>query len=167
MFTETVIHAGGLTEGTASEPHAFRLIRQAIRRGYTVTPTKAGGAVITWTARHPIRNGTTVEEPRSISLTPQTPAGPITNRLQADLLAVHRAGAALPCIQSGRTVIRTGAQCIGPAATSRLYAHRLVVEEGGRVRLTLVAYLALLAARQARPEDVAAVFCPELTRQSA
>lgn len=166
MFAETLVHAGGTTEGHASEAHAFQLVRRALRRGYTVTPTAAGGAVITWTARR-LQGGGVAEEARSVTLAPHTPAGELTEAVCAALAVVDRSPAALPAVQGGRTVIRAGVQCVGPGMTSRLYGHRLVVEERGRVRLTLVAYLALLAARGASPEAVAAAFLPELTTASA
>lgn len=167
MFTETLVHAGGTTTGHASEAHALQLLRRAIRRGYTATPTPAGGAVIAWTGRRLQPGGAATEEARSVTLTPQTPAGRITEDVRAALADVDGCAAPLPAVQGGRTVIRTGVRYIGPAMTSRLYSHRLVVEERGRVRLTLVAYLALLAARGASPEDVAAVFLPERATASA
>jgi hypothetical protein len=167
VFAETFVHAGGTTEGHATEAHAFQLLRRAIRRGYAVTPTAAGGAVITWTARRLTDTGGVVEEPRSITLTPHTPVDQLSESVQAALATVDQAAAALPAVQDGRTVIRAGLQRIGPAATSRLYGHRLVVEERGRVRLTAVAYLALLAARGATPETVAATFLPEASAASA
>ncbi|MCF3960293.1 hypothetical protein [Streptomyces fuscigenes] len=166
MFTETVVHAGGTTEGTASEAHAFHLIRRALTRGYTVTPTENGGAVITWTV-HLLGAGGHRRQPRSITLTPHTPAGPLTDQVRADLHTVHAATGALPAREDGRPIIRAGLCRIGPAATSRLYAHRLVLEQGGRVRLTLMAHLALLAAQHATPDVVAATFRPELTAHSA
>ncbi|MGA5340433.1 hypothetical protein ACPCK3_14920 [Streptomyces griseoincarnatus] len=166
MFAETLVHAGGTTEGHASEAHAFQLLRRALRRGYTVTPTAAGGVVITWTARR-LQGGGALEEARSVTLTPHTPAGQLTEAVRAALAVVDRSPAALPAVQGGRTVIRAGVQRIGHGMTSRLYGHRLVVEERGRVRLTLVAYLALLAARGASPEAVAASFLPERAAVSA
>ena len=166
MFTETLVHAGGTTTGHASEGHALQLLRRAVRRGYTVTPTAAGGAVITWTARRP-GSGSITEGGRSVTLTPHTPAGQLTESVRAALAVVDRATAALPAVEGGRTVIRAGVQRIGHGMTSRLYGHRLVVEERGRVRLTLVAYLAILAARDASPEDVAAVFLPKATARLA
>ncbi|MFF8994042.1 hypothetical protein ACF09H_29760 [Streptomyces sp. NPDC014983] len=138
-----------------------------LRRGLTVTPTPAGGASITWTARRLTSGGGVTEEPRSITLTPHTPIPPLTDQTRADLTAIDQAGAAFVVVQGGRTVIQTGLQRIGSAATSRLYGHRLVLEERGRVRLTLVAYLALLADRNASPEAVAAVLRPEFTSASA
>lgn len=166
MFALTLVHPGGTTEGHASEAHAFHLVRRALRRGYAVTPTAAGGAAITWTARRLHADGVT-EEPRSTTLTPHTPAGQLTEAVCAALAVVDRSPAALPAVQGGRGVIRAGVQTVGPAMTSRLYGHRLVVEERGRVRLTLVAYLALLAARGASPEGLAAAFLPERATASA
>lgn len=166
MFAETLVHAGGTTKGHASEAHAFQLLRRAVRRGFTITPTQAGGAVITWTARR-LAGGGLLEETRSVTLTPHTPAGRLTDAVRAALAAVDQAAAALPSVQDGRTVIRAGIQRIGPATASHLYGHRLVTEERGRVRLTLVAHLALLAARDASPEDVAAAFPQEPATASA
>ncbi|MCC9686897.1 hypothetical protein [Streptomyces sp. MNU103] len=159
MFTERLHHAGGATEGHASEAHAFQLLRRALRTGYTVTPTPQGGAVVTWTARR-LRDGQVLEEDRSVTLTPQTPAGRLTGDVVAALVSVDQAAAPLPALRDGRPVVRVGVQLIGHGMTSRLYGHRLVVEERGRVRLTLVAHLALLAARGASPQDVAAVLLP-------
>jgi hypothetical protein len=167
VFAETFVHAGGTTVGHASEAHAFQLLRRALRRGYTVTPTTAGGASITWTALRTVPGGGVAEEGRSVTLTPHTPAGTLSERVRADLAAVDQAVAAFPALQDGRTVIRAGLQRIGPAATSRLYGHRLVIEERGRARLTLTAYLALLADRDATPEEVTAAFLPEPGASSA
>ncbi|AIV35589.1 hypothetical protein [Streptomyces sp. CCM_MD2014] len=157
MFVETFIHAGGVAEGHASEAHALQLIRRAFRRGHTVDATPEGGAVITWTARRLV-DGEAVEQGRSISFTPQTPAGPLTDAVRGHLFTLHTGAAAFPGRLDGRPVIRAGLQTIPPAATSHLYAHRLVTEDGGRVRLTLVARLALLSIlTAASPEDLAAI----------
>lgn len=167
MFAETVIHAGGTTHGRATEAHAIHLLRTAIRRGYAVTLTRDGGASITWTARRLIAPGGIATAARSITLTPDTPAGVLTEGIRADLAAIDQATAALPLLRGGRLAIRAGLCLVGPAATSRLYGRRLVTEERGRVRLTLVAHLALLATRDASSPTVAAFFRAELTEQPA
>ncbi|MFC8332761.1 hypothetical protein [Streptomyces olivaceus] len=157
MFAASLIHAGGTTEGPVTESHALQLIRRAFRRGHTVDPTPEGGAVITWTALRTVL-GDAVEEGRSISLTPHTPAGPVTDTVRGYLLTLHASPTALPAALDDRPVIRAGLQVIPAAATSHLYGHRLVVEEGGRVRLTLVARLILLSfLTTAAPNDLTAL----------
>ncbi|MFB7496061.1 hypothetical protein ACFC09_15440 [Streptomyces sp. NPDC056161] len=157
MFAETFIHAGGISQGHATEAHALQLIRRAFRRGHTVDATPEGGAVLTWTALRLV-DGEAVEQGRSISLTPQTPAGPLTDAVRGHLLNLHASAAGLPARLDGRPVIRVGHQTIPPAATSHLYGHRLVTEEGGRVRLTLTARLALLSVlTTATPGDLAVI----------
>lgn len=158
MFVLTIIHAGGVTEGHATEAHALQLVRRAFRRGHTVDPTPEGGAVITWTASRLIDGGEVVHEGRSISLTPHIAAGPLSDTVRDHLLALHTAPAALPARHDGRQVIRAGLHTVPPAITSRLYGHRLVQEDGGRVRLTLVARLALLShLTTAPPATLAAI----------
>lgn len=165
MFTETVNHARGTAEGTASEAHAVQLLRRAARRGHTVTARPDGGAVITWTAAR-LLDGEVVEDPRSVTLAPQTPVRLTPTDLR-HLDLISRAPAALPVRADGFLVIDADADRIPAPATARLYGLRLVVEERGRIRLTLVAVLALLAARQASPEAVAAAFRAPATPQPA
>lgn len=157
MFAETFIHAGGIAQGPATEAHALQLIRRAFQRGHTVDATREGGAVITWTARRAV-GGDVVEQGRSVSLTPDTPIGEVTAAVRGYLLTLHTAPSAIPGVTDGRRVIRAGLQVIPAAATSHLFGRRLVVEEGGRVRLTLVARLALLfLLTAAAPDDLAAI----------
>ncbi|MBL0777353.1 hypothetical protein G6541_08330 [Streptomyces albidoflavus] len=166
MFAETVLHSGGITEGHASEAHAAHLIRRALHRGYTVTPTPDGGACITWTARR-LGSGSLIEEPRSIVLTPHTPAGHLHASVLAALHAIARSADAHAYLDKQdrdrpRLRIRPSADAepVDVRTTSRLYGCRLVTEERGRVRLTLTATLALLAAHGADREALAAVFLP-------
>ncbi|MGV2914579.1 hypothetical protein [Streptomyces alfalfae] len=160
MFAETFVHAGGTTEGHASEAHALHLIRRAIRTGCNVIPTMDGGASITWSTLRTAPGGGIREEDRSITLVPHTPVGPLTETVRAELAAVDQ-NLAYPCLVEGQTVIRAGLLRIPPAATARLYGRRLVTEERGRVRLTLTARLALLVARGATPPEVTVTFVPE------
>ncbi|MFD9351594.1 hypothetical protein ACFWCO_23530 [Streptomyces diastaticus] len=162
MFAETVLHSGGITEGHASEAHAAHLIRRALHRGYTVTPTPDGGACITWTARR-LGSGSLIEEPRSVVLTPHTPAGHLHASVLTALHAIARSADAHAYLdKQDRPRISAGAEGepVDVRTTSRLYGCRLVTEERGRVRLTLTATLALLAAHDADREALAAVFLP-------
>ncbi|MEU5834507.1 hypothetical protein ABZ820_12655 [Streptomyces diacarni] len=149
MFRETIHHAGGVTEGTASEAHALYLLRRAARRGYDIEVTKAGGALITWTARlFGRRDGEVIEEARSIELAPHLPVGAaLTDATVRDLTDIHEARRPCYADENGRRVISLNGFCrIPPAATARLRARGLVAEDGdGRVRLTLTARLGLLA----------------------
>ncbi|WPR52819.1 hypothetical protein SJI45_18970 [Streptomyces sp. S399] len=169
MFAETVLHSGGITEGHASEAHAAHLIRRALHRGYTVTPTPDGGACITWTARR-LGSGSLIEEPRSVVLTPHTPAGHLHASVRTALHAIARsadAHADLDKQDRPRIRLSADAEPVDVRTTSRLYGCRLVTEERGRVRLTLTATLALLAAHGADREDLAAVFLPAPTAVAA
>ncbi|MDN3056877.1 hypothetical protein PH213_20445 [Streptomyces sp. SRF1] len=147
MFRETITHAGGITEGSASEAHARYLLRRAVNRGYDVEATEAGGAVITWTVRRlGPGGGNVIEEPRSIALAPLAPAGALTGRTVEDLEAIHASNRARYAEHDGRRVIVAGFFRVPPMATARLRARSLVTEDPDRrVRLTLAARLALLA----------------------
>ncbi|MEU6928988.1 hypothetical protein AB0A05_07470 [Streptomyces sp. NPDC046374] len=144
MFRETVTHAGGSTEGTASEAHALMLLRRAARRGYAIEATRDGGALITWIRRE-LRGGTAH---RSISLTPQMPVGKLTEALTGDLHAIRDLRPARYVLNDvGRRIILAGLAEISPLATAALRARQLVTAaERGTVRLTLTARLGLLAA---------------------
>ncbi|GHA94411.1 hypothetical protein [Streptomyces chryseus] len=146
MYRETVQHSTGVTEGTASERHATMLLTSAVRRGYAVEFTPAGGALITWT-RHLFGpgEGSVVRAERSISLEPLMPVGALspTTRIDLDLVAGDRQ--AQYAEKGGRRVI-TGLVWEIPAfTTARLRARGLVVEDGERLRLSLTARLGALA----------------------
>ncbi|WP_431983933.1 hypothetical protein [Streptomyces qinglanensis] len=149
MFHETIHHADGVTEGTADEAHARYLLRRAVRLRYDVEATKAGGALVIWTARRiGCQDGTVLEEARSLELTPHLPAGAALTGATVDLLAdIHEARRPRYTEEDGRRIISLNNFCrIPPAATARLRAHGLVTEDSdGRVRLTLPARLGLLA----------------------
>ncbi|MEW2071805.1 hypothetical protein [Streptomyces sp. NPDC007346] len=146
MFHETITHAGGTTEGVASEAHAVTLLDRAVRRQYAVEATPAGGALITWT-RHLFGPGATsvVLVDRSIRLDPMTPVGNLTDAVREDLALVDGDPHARYELQQERRVITGGLWRIPPFATAGLRARRLVVEDRGHVRLTLTARLGLLA----------------------
>lgn len=149
MFRETIHHAGGVTEGTASETHALYLLRRAARRGHDIEATRAGGARITWTARRfGRRDGEVTEEARSIELAPHLPVGTaLTDATVRDLTDIHEARRPRYAEEDGRRVISLNHFCrIPPVATARLRARGMVTEDSdGRVRLTLTARLGLLA----------------------
>ncbi|GGW99935.1 hypothetical protein [Streptomyces chryseus] len=146
MYRETIHHAAGVTEGTAHERHATMLLASAVRRGYAVEFTPAGGALITWT-RHLFGPGgnSAVRAERSISLEPLTPVGALsaTTRLDLNLIAGDRHTRYAE--KDGRRVIAGLTWQIPAFTTARLRARRLVVEEGDRLRLSLTARLGLLA----------------------
>ncbi|MCY0957708.1 hypothetical protein [Streptomyces sp. H27-H5] len=146
MFKQTQQHAGGVTEGTASEPAARMLLATAVRRGYTVEATPAGGALITWT-RHLFgaTDGAVVLATRSISLEPFTPVGALSGPTRDDLALIGGDRHAHYAEEDGRRVIAGPMWRIPAFATARLRARTLVVEDGDRVRLSLTARLGLLA----------------------
>ncbi|MGW1353045.1 hypothetical protein ACWCQE_27820 [Streptomyces sp. NPDC002409] len=146
MYRETVTHAHGTTEGTASEQHAVMLLVRAVRRGYAIEATAAGGALITWT-RHLFGPGenTVIRADRSITLEPSTPVGTLSDAVRADLDLIDGDRHARYDEEGGRRVIRGLLWRIPAFTTARLRARGLVVEEGERVRLSLTARLGLLA----------------------
>ncbi|MFG2404239.1 hypothetical protein ACGFR8_07845 [Streptomyces brevispora] len=146
MFRETITHAGGTTEGTASETHAVTLLVRAARRQYAMEATPAGGALITWT-RHVFGPGgnSLVLVDRSIRLDPMTPVGNLTDTVREDLSLVDGDPRARYDLVKGRRVITGTLWQVPPFPTAGLRARRLVVEDRGRVRLTLTARLGLLA----------------------
>ncbi|MGA5497746.1 hypothetical protein ACPCSP_25620 [Streptomyces cinereoruber] len=142
MFRETVTHAGGDTEGTASEAHALMLLRRAARRGYAIEATAPGGALITWTC-HQLGG----VEHRSISLVPQMPVGTLTDAVTRDLgLIADLRPVEYVFNDHGRRIILAGLTEISAMMTATLRARQLVTEHRGTVRLTLTARLGLLAA---------------------
>lgn len=143
MFRETVTHAGGTSEGTASEAHALMLLRRAVRRGYAIEATREGGALITWTRRD---LGSRLVH-RSITLAPQMPVGKLTDAIVEDLVTVDELRPAQYIENDfGRRVILAGLVEVGPMATASLRARRLVTtDDQAPVRLTLTARLGLLA----------------------
>ncbi|MGW8602983.1 hypothetical protein ACWGLB_29040 [Streptomyces sp. NPDC055893] len=146
MFRETIHHAAGVTEGAASERAATMLLTTAVRRGYAVEFTPAGGALITWT-RHLFgrTEGSVIRAERSIGLEPEMPVGnpSATTRIDLDLIAGDRH--AHYAEKGGRRVVAGLTWEIPAFATARLRARSLVVEEEDRLRLSLTARLGLLA----------------------
>lgn len=145
MFTETITHAGGVSTGTVSEDHARYLLRRGVRRGADVEATPAGGARISWAASSLTAGGAPVRVDRAIELTPQMSVGILTATVRADLSCIEATPASRYRMDDDRRVIVCGLHRIPPFATARLRARRLVVEEQGRVRLSLTAQLGLLA----------------------
>ncbi|CAL9535722.1 hypothetical protein [Streptomyces sp. enrichment culture] len=142
MFHETLTHAGGSSKGTAKESHALMLMRRALNRGYAVTATTGGGAEIRWGRIDRLTGNSVV---RSIVLDPQLPAENLDARTRAQLAAIN-VGDARHVVTADRRYIDAGGTEIPTGETARLRARRLVaVDSKGRVRLTLVARLALLA----------------------
>ncbi|WP_406501576.1 hypothetical protein OHA04_27540 [Streptomyces sp. NBC_01590] len=146
MYRETIAHAHGTTEGTASEQHATMLLARAARRGYAIEVTTPGGALITWT-RHVFGPGenTVVRADRSITLEPFTPVGTLSDTVRADLDLIAGDPHARYAEENGRRVIRGLVWRIPAFTTARLRARGLVVEEEGLVCLSLTAHLGLLA----------------------
>ncbi|WP_434593332.1 hypothetical protein [Streptomyces sp. A5-4] len=144
MFRESIAHAGGTTEGTASESHALLTLRRAARRGYAIEATRDGGALITWTRRE-IRGGIVH---RSITFIPQMPVGTLTEAVIRDLTDISELRPVEYTENDyGRRIILAGLTEISPMATAALRARKLVTaDERGKVRLTLTARLGLLAA---------------------
>jgi hypothetical protein len=142
MFRETVTHASGESTGTASEAHAFFLLRRAARHGYGIEATAAGGAVITWT-RAGIGGRTVL---RSITLTPHTPVGALTEDTVRHLGVINARVSAHYELREQRRIIAVGLYEIPPLDTARLRARALVTaDDAAPVRLTLSARLGLLA----------------------
>lgn len=146
MYRETINHAGGTTEGTASEAHALTLLRRAAHRGYDVEATREGGALITWTALNFAPDGeTVVRSSRSITLTPQMPVGNLTDTMIRDLAALDEYPHTRYAVEAGRRVTVAGFHRVPAFATARYRARGLLREEpSGRVRLSLTARLGLL-----------------------
>ncbi|MBT2490614.1 hypothetical protein J7E96_19265 [Streptomyces sp. ISL-96] len=146
MFRETIHHSSGVIEGAANEQHATMLLTSAVRRGYDVEFTPAGGALITWT-RHLFGAGgnSAVRADRSISLEPFTPVGALSDTARDDLALIAGDRHARYDEQDGRRVIRGLVWQIPAFTTARLRARGLVVEDGDRLRLSLTARLGLLA----------------------
>lgn len=145
MFTETINHAGGISTGTVSEDHARYLLRRGVVRGADVEATLAGGARISWTASSFTAGGGPVRVDRAIELTPQMSVGILTDTVRSDLSFIEVTPASRYRMDDDRRVIVCDLHCIPPFATGHLRARGLVVEEQGRVRLSLAARLGLLA----------------------
>ncbi|MFI0827240.1 hypothetical protein ACH4Q7_22605 [Streptomyces roseolus] len=144
MFRETVHHAGGATQGIASEAHALLILRRGARRGCHIEASTDGGVLVSWTRREP--RGALAH--RSISLVPQMPVGTLTDAVLRDLAAVAGLRPARYGRDSiGRRVILAGLAEIGATRTAALRARQLVTDDrAGAVRLTLTARLGMLAA---------------------
>ncbi|MFF4388567.1 hypothetical protein ACFY0G_17570 [Streptomyces sp. NPDC001552] len=145
MFRETVVHAGGTTEGTASEAHLLMTLRRAVRRGYGIEATREGGALVTWTRAE--YSGQTAE--RAVLFAPQKPVAALTEALAQDLHLINDMGPAkYEENAQGRRVIRVGFLEFSPMATAHLRARQMVAtDQHGTVRLTMTARLSLLAAK--------------------
>ncbi|MFJ1606999.1 hypothetical protein ACIOHS_27050 [Streptomyces sp. NPDC088253] len=142
MFRETVTHAGGDSQGTASESHALMLLRRALNRGYGMEATLTGGASIRWTRVDVTTHSIVL---RSVALAPELPADALDDATRARL-ALIGLGDAQYVVHADRRVITAGGTEIEPFDTARLRARRLVaVDRNNRVRLTLAARLSLLA----------------------
>lgn len=145
MFTETINHAGGIAEGSASERHAVAALVRAVRRGYAVEATPTGGALITWSRSEFTAGGNVVRAERSITLEPFTPTGVLSPAMREDLALIAGDRHARYAEENGRRVITGLVWRIPAFTTARLRARGLVVEEDGLLRLSLTARLALLA----------------------
>jgi hypothetical protein len=146
VYRETITHAGGTTDGTASEAHARMLLVRAVRRGYTVEATATGGAVITWTrALFGPGANSAVTAHRAIHLHPVTPVGALVDAVRDDLARIDGDHHAAYELDRDRRVITGLVWRIPPYTTARLRARSLVTEQDGHVRLTLTALLGLLA----------------------
>ncbi|MFD6935250.1 hypothetical protein ACFWAP_03710 [Streptomyces goshikiensis] len=141
MFRESITHAGGVTEGTASEAHALTALRRAVRRGYAIEATRDGGALVTWSRRE-LSGGIAH---RAVQFTPEMPVGALTESVIQDLRLIDdMRGAQYVENDNGRRIIRIGFLEIAPMVTARLRARKLVTDEDN-VRITLTARLGLLA----------------------
>ncbi|MFF0092731.1 hypothetical protein ACFYSF_22600 [Streptomyces canus] len=142
MFRETITHAGGDSNGTASESHVLMLMRRALNRGYRMEATRTGGASIRWTRVDLTTHAVVL---RSIAVEPELPVGDLDLATRT-LLARIDVGDARYAVHPDRYVIAFEDGEIPPAETARLRARRLVVvDTRGRVRLTMAARLGLLA----------------------
>lgn len=150
MFRETVTHASGESTGTASEAHALFLLRRAVRHGYSIEAVAGGGAVITWT-RAGIGGRTAL---RSITLTPHTPVGTLTEDTVRHLGVIDSRVGAHYELREQRRIIAVGLYEIPALDTARLRARALVTaDDAAPVRLTLTARLGLLAEAHATGPD--------------
>lgn len=163
MFREVITSTdGSTTEGTCSEAHALSLLRRAVRRGYRVEATRAGGAVITrdvWT-------GDALPKKHVVTIEPLVSIGTITATTLSDLNAVaadrgaYRVDQAETLFRSRVGRINAGLMSVPPSSVRRLVDGGLLVlgeperstsngylpETRVPVRPSLVARLALLAA---------------------
>ncbi|MDX3672748.1 hypothetical protein [Streptomyces europaeiscabiei] len=161
MFNETVTHTDGSTStGTATETHALRLLRKAVRRGYHVEATRTGGAII----ERDVHDGSPVPKKHTVTLEPVQAIGTLTVTVRRDIAAVEARGAYLvtaaePQFRTNVGRIAAGFASIPPAASQRLVDRGLVgvgqpytatsngflPETRVPVRVSLVAQLAMLA----------------------
>ncbi|MGW6460142.1 hypothetical protein ACWF94_30140 [Streptomyces sp. NPDC055078] len=160
MFHETVTHASGESRGHASEAHGLLLLRRALKRGHAIQATPAGGSSITWSRMG--HGGRAVV--RSITLTPQTPVGALTNDTVRDLGVIDSTGTARYDLRDGRRIIAAGLFEIPALTTARYRARSLVTaDRADRVRLTLTAHLGLLAREHQAGTDTGLCACGLLT----
>jgi hypothetical protein len=144
VFREAITSADGtVTAGTCDEAHALSLLRRAVRRGYTVEATRAGGAVIVRT----VHDGDYVPRRHTVTIEPAVPAGKITKAMRRDLVALadRDARSGPNRIDAGTRRINAGLYSIPPAATARLADRGLVKIDDDRVTVSLAARLAILA----------------------
>lgn len=144
MFVETIRHAAGTTQGTATEAHTLMLLRRALQQGSTVEATRDGGAHITWTRPA----GTSTTAIRFITLTPAADPAPLDETILPYLAVIASGEAWADTRTDGSPVIRTFLNEVTPGAAARLRARQLVTEQGAHhsVRLTLSGGLGLVAA---------------------
>lgn len=160
MFYEKVTHASGESRGHASEAHGLLLLRRALKRGHAIQATPAGGASITWSL---LSHGGRAAV-RSITLTPHTPVGALTDDTVEDLGVIDSTATARYGLHGGRRVITAGLFEIPALTTARYRARGLVTaDRADRVRLTLTARLGLLAREHQAGADTALCTCGRLT----
>ncbi|MFJ6561945.1 hypothetical protein ACIQMV_19205 [Streptomyces sp. NPDC091412] len=157
MFTEKVTsESGSESRGTATEVHALSLLRRSYNRGYAITATREGGALIRWRKVNPATSCAL----RSISLRPHTEVGDLSEETRRNLAvidSVRVARYARSIERPGCRIIEAGTYEIPVAQTDVLTAHRLVVaDRNGRLRLTLSARLAQIAQEHASVIDPSA-----------
>ncbi|MFE7214574.1 hypothetical protein ACFU93_32460 [Streptomyces sp. NPDC057611] len=85
MFTEKITsESGSESRGTATEVHALSLLRRSYNRGYAITATREGGALIRWRKVNPAASGAL----RSISLRPHTEVGELSEETRRNLAVI-------------------------------------------------------------------------------
>lgn len=162
MFRETVIDKRGDTAvGTASELHAFTLLRTAVQRGYRTEATRTGGVIIT----RDVWDGFVLPKKAVITLEPEQPVTLISKAVRLDLEDIaadsspyrvttaghhfrRRAGrlyarlTSIPPMTAQRLIDR-GLVVVGPEETAT--SNGYMPEVRTPVRLSLAARLALVA----------------------
>jgi hypothetical protein len=163
MFTETITHADGTTgTGTATEAHAMRLLRTAVRRGYRMEATRTGGVIIT---RDVPTGRSVVPKHHTVALEPAVPVRTLTAAVRGDLEAVAARPNAYLVAEADQLFrarvgrVNAGFVSVPPVTVTRLVDRGLLVvgeaykdtsngflpETRRPVRLSLAARLALVA----------------------